>query len=241
VIAYYHMKISPLKPDSGPGTGLKPGPGPGSKPGLEVVLKCDSVGSLEAALTALSVMIDTGELGIIHSGLGAISKSDVDMAATGSRLIVGFQVGVLPGTDKLLKEQRVELRLYQVIYALTEDLRALSKALKPVVPEEQVIGSAKVVALFKGSRKGVILGCEVLSGHLSAGQHFRIISVAGPVYFSTITSMHIGDHAIQKALPGQKIGLKIDDFKKVRIGDFVESYRKTDRASPVQGRHGTGA
>lgn len=231
------MKSSPVKIDSGP----KVGPKVGLKPGLEIVLKCDSAGSLEAVLTALSGMLDAADIGIMHSGVGAVSKSDVDMAVTGSRLIVGFQVSVLPGVDKLLREHHVDLRTYQVIYTLTEEMKALSRGAQPVAPEEQVIGSARVIALFKGSRKGTILGCEISDGHLSLGQHFRIISVAGPVYFGTINSLHIGDRPIQKAMPGQKIGLKINDFNKARIGDLVESYRKKETGAqagsrPVAGR-----
>lgn len=219
------MNISPEKSKRGPNRGL------------EIVLKCDSIGSLEAVMTALSGMIDVGEIGIIQSGIGDINKSDIVMAETGDRLIVGFQVEVLPGTDKLLRERHVELRLYQVIYILTEDLKALFKGTTTFVPEEQVIGSARVIALFKGSRKGTILGCEISTGHLSVGQHFRIISVAGPVYSGTIASMQIGDRAIQKAIPGQKIGLKINDFKKARVGDLVESYRRAETGSPNKGYH----
>lgn len=196
-----------------------------SRPGLDIVLKCDSAGSLEAAMLALSVMTDTGEIGIIRAGVGAINKSDIVMAETAGRLIVGFQVGLVPGTERLLMEHRVEVRLYEVIYTLTADIKDLIPALSVPAPAEQVVGSAKVIALFKSTRKGIIIGCEVLDGHLSVGQHFRIITAAGPVYTGLIESIHAGDRVIQKAIPGQKMGIKIRDFNKARLGDLVESYR----------------
>ncbi len=196
------------------------------RPRLEVVLKCDSMGSVESISSAISKMTLPGaELSVIHSGVGAVNKTDVMMAETGSGLIVGFQVDVLPGTDKVVKERRVEVRIYSVIYALTEDLRAIAESLIPSEEKELVIGSAKVIATFKSSRKGIILGCEVIDGFLALGHHFRIISAMGPVYVGIIESMHIGENAVQKATRGQQAGIKIRGFSKARIGDQVESFR----------------
>ncbi|MEW6587202.1 MAG: hypothetical protein AB1442_16525 [Nitrospirota bacterium] len=197
-----------------------------TKPRLEIVLKCDSIGSVEAVTAAISeIAIPEVDISIIHSGLGAVSKSDVFLAETASRLIAGFQADVLPGMDKALKEHRVEVRLYDVIYTLTADIRAITESMIPPESQEQVIGSAKVIALFKSSRKGIITGCEVQDGFLAVGQHFRIISAMGPVYSGAIESLHIRENAVQKAIPGQQVGIKIRDFDKARIGDLVESYR----------------
>lgn len=197
-----------------------------TKPKLEIVLKCDSAGSIEAVAHALSELVLPGvDATLIHQGLGAVSKSDVVLAETASRLIVGFQVDVLPGTAKVLKEHRVEVRLYQVIYELTDDIKALAESLIPSVAQEQVIGSARVIALFKSTRKGIIIGCKVLDGFLSLGQKFRIISAIGPVYTGTIESLHIGQSVVQKATTGSEVGIRIQDFNKAHIGDLVESVR----------------
>jgi translation initiation factor IF-2 len=193
---------------------------------LEIVLKCDSVGSLEAVADAGSRLSLPGvAVAVIGSGVGAVSRSDVLLAETAAGLVAGFQVGVVAGLEKVLREHRVEVRLYEVIYSLTEDLRAIAESLVPAVPAEEIIGSGKVVALFRGSRRGVIVGCEVTSGHLAAGQHFRIISYMGPIYSGVMESLHIEDNAVQKAMPGQKVGIKIRDFSKARVGDLVESYK----------------
>lgn len=196
------------------------------KPALEIVLKCDSDGSIEAVSDALSKLnIPEADLTIMHSSIGDIHKSDVQLAETGSKLIVGFQVGVETGMEKDLREYGVEVRLYDVIYRLTGDMKDIAQSLIPHVPEEQIIGTARVIALFKSSRKGIIIGCEVLNGHLAHGQHFRIISAMGPVYSGLIESMKIEQHVVRKALPGQQAGIKIRDFKRVRTGDLVESYK----------------
>jgi translation initiation factor IF-2 len=197
-----------------------------TRPKLEIVLKCDSIGSLDAMTTALShIAMPEIDTSIIHSGVGSVSKSDVLLAETAGRLIVGFQVDALPGMDKVVREHGVEVRLFNVIYALTSDISSIAESLVPAPPEEQIIGTAKVIALFKSSRRAEIIGCEVLGGHLAVGQHYRLISAMGPVHIGTIESIHIGQTAVQKATPGQQVGIKIRDFTQAKIGDLVESFR----------------
>jgi translation initiation factor IF-2 len=195
------------------------------RPKLEIVLKCDSMGSLEAVTAAISEMTLEFDISIVHSGIGGISKSDVLFAETAGSLIVGFQVDALPGMDKILRAHGVEVRLYGVIYQLTADLRAIAESMIPPESQEDIIGSAKVIALFKSSRKGIIIGCEIQEGFLARGERFRIISAMGPVYSGTLESLHIRENAVQKATRGQQAGIKISDFNKVRIGDLVECYR----------------
>ena len=197
-----------------------------ARPKFEIVIKCDSSGSVEAVASAVSGIVHPDvDISIIHHGVGSIHKSDILMAEAGSRLIIGFQVDVQPGLDALLREYGVEVRLHNVIYKLIADVRMLADSVIPHIPEESIIGSARVIALFKSSRKGIIIGCEILNGSLAVHQHFRIIAAMGPVYAGTIDSMHIENTAVQKAVKGQKVGIKIRGFNKVKIGDIVESYR----------------
>lgn len=211
----------------------------GSGPQIEIILKCDSEGSLEAATSAISgIVLPEADIRVIRSGLGTVTSSDVFLAETASRLVVGFQVSVSPGVEKELREHNVEVRLYEVIYALTDDLKTLAASILPRVAAEQIVGSAKVIALFKSSRKGIIAGCEVVEGHLAVGQHFRIISAMGPVYSGAVESLHIGDHAVQTASAGQRVGIKIRNFSGVKAGDIVECYRpqkKTQGWRPTGG------
>jgi translation initiation factor IF-2 len=164
------------------------------------------------------------DINIIYSGVGTTHKEDILIAETGSRLIVGFQIDVLPGIEKDLIEHGVEVRLYEVIYKLIADIKSIAEGINPPASQEEVTGSAKVIALFKSSRKGIIIGCEIADGYLALGQHFRIISAMGPVYSGKIESMHIEKNAVQKATQGQQVGIKIKDFNKAGIGDFIESF-----------------
>lgn len=197
---------------------------------LEIVLKCDSAGSVEAVATALSRIVVPGvKIAVVRSGVGTVNKSDILLAGTAGRLIVGFQVGMMPGLDKLLRDSGVEVRQYELIYRLVEDLQAVAVSMTPSPQEEQVIGTGSVIALFKSTRKGIIIGCEVWDGFLAVGQRFRIISAMGPVYTGTIESMHIEERAVQKAVRGQQIGIRIRDFSKAKTGDIIESFRVAPR------------
>ncbi len=193
---------------------------------LELVLKCDSAGSIEAVTTALSQIVVQGvEISIARSGIGAINKSDILISGPAGRLIIGFQVGVASGLERLLGDSGVEVRLYELIYRLSEDVRAIAQGIVSAAVEEQIIGYGTVIALFKGPRRGIIIGCEVRDGFFAVGQRFRLISAMGPVYTGTIESLHIEERAVQKATKGQQVGIAIRNFSKAKVGDIVESFR----------------
>lgn len=193
---------------------------------LEIVLKCDSAGSEEAVLASLSaIQIPEIELEVIHSDVGSVTKSDLLIAQTASKLVLGFNVGIASKIEPLCKEQGIEVRLYDVIYALTKDLQSIAKGLvAPKEEAEKITGKAKVIALFKSSRKGVIIGCEVLEGTLAVGKKFRIVSAMGAVYTGEIESLHIQKDSVKEAKPHQQVGIKIIGLKKASIGDLVECF-----------------
>jgi len=157
--------------------------------------------------------------------MGNIHKSDILMADTGSRLIIGFQVGMEPGVKQEVHEAGIDVRFYDVIYKLTDDIKSIAADMVPHLIEENIIGSAKVIALFKSGRKDIIAGCKILSGSLSLHQHYRIISAMGPIHTGTIESMHIEDKIVHTAVKGQEVGIKISHFKKVKIGDLLETFK----------------
>ncbi len=192
---------------------------------LEMVMKSDSVGSQEALFQSVKTLQDRGaDIKVIHSGIGPVSKSDLFMALTGSKLVVGFGVGVLPKTEPESKEMGVEVRLFKTIYSFVEDLKGIAASEDSRAREERITGKAKVIALFKSSRKGIILGCEVLEGSLAVGKSFRVISEPGEVFRGKIASLHIEKDAVMEARKGQQAGLKVPDFNRGKVGDLVECF-----------------
>ncbi len=171
---------------------------------IEIVVKCDTYGSLESVLSSIEQLSEHEmEIKPIHSGVGAINKSDILMAQTGSKLVIGFNVDILPGLDSLIRQYDIEVRIYKVIYRLIEELKNIPKISTDQSVHERITGEAKVIALFKSRRKGIIIGCQVNRGVLSSGKKFRIISAMGIIYIGRIESLHIGRDTVNVARAGQ--------------------------------------
>lgn len=194
---------------------------------LNLVIKADTAGMEEAILSSIR-SLDTGDVPVkaIYSGTGDISKTDLLMAETSGNLVLGFNVGLLPYIEKLAAEKGIEIRLHNVIYRLIDDIKKIAHSMTISKSEERVKGRAKVIALFPGNRKGVILGCDVYEGELTRGSKFRIISQPGIIYDGTIDSLHIDTQVVNKARAGQQAGIKISSFKDARKGDIVETYQE---------------
>jgi translation initiation factor IF-2 len=192
---------------------------------LAFVLKADTIGTEEAVIAGLqSIAVDGMAIEVLYTGTGDVAKTDLFMAGSGSRLIEAFNVGFLPKIKELAVENGVEIHLHDVIYKLIDDIKGIAQTFAPVEEEEMIIGRAKVIALFPGGHKGVILGCHVKDGKLSVGKKFRLISAPGTVYTGTIESLHIKADAVREAAPGQEVGLRIDGFKRAKEGDMVECF-----------------
>jgi translation initiation factor IF-2 len=156
--------------------------------------------------------------------VGNITKQDVLMALTGSRLVIGFNVGVAPKLEQWVKEHGVEVRLYDVIYRLAEDLKVIAQSLAPVVTEDKVIGKCEVIATFKSKKGGVILGCEVVEGAVQIGKRFRVVTAMGPVHSSRIESLQVEKQPVKEARAGQHVGVQVSGSTLGKIGDFIECY-----------------
>ncbi len=190
---------------------------------LEVVIKCDSYGSVETLTAVLSTL---PHLKIIQSGIGPINHSDLLMAKTGSGLIIGFNTRVPISLQTEVAKEHLEVRLYGVIYTLLADVKTIlaSQVQQHRERKESILGLAKVIRLFPGSRHGLILGCEVLQGNLVLGKPLRIIAPVGVIYQGKLDSMHIEKEAVKKAGVRQQVGIKINHFEQVHPGDLIECF-----------------
>ena len=194
---------------------------------IELVLKCDTMGSVEAISALLAnLKLPEAEVELIHSGVGDIAKQDLLMALTGSRLVIGFNVGVTPKLEQWVKEHGVEVRLYDVIYRLAEDITAIARNMAPVEAEEKVIGKCEVIATFRSKKGGVILGCEVVEGAVQVGKHFRVVTAMGPVHSARIESLQIEKRPVKEARAGQQVGVEVSGSPLGKVGDFIECYNE---------------
>ena len=188
-------------------------------------MKCDVAGTAEAISASLAQINVSGvQIDLIQTGIGNISKSDVLMARTGSKLVLGFNVNITPKLEQEIKEFGVEVRLYDTIYKLTDDMRKIAQSFIIKEPEEKISGKARVIATFKTSRKGMIIGCEVYEGSIEMGKDFRVITAMGPAYLGKIASLQIENQSVKAGKPGQQVGIKLEGWNKAKFGDLVECY-----------------
>jgi translation initiation factor IF-2 len=157
---------------------------------LNLIIKADVNGSVEAAQQELQKLKhDEVAVRVIHTGIGAISESDIMLAAASKAIVVGFNVRPNPEARALAEREGVDIRTYRVIYQLTEDIeQALVGMLKPK-ELEKVLGTAEVRALFKVSRLGTIAGCMVTSGVIQRSAKVRLLRDGAVVWDGAIDSL----------------------------------------------------
>jgi len=206
---------------------------------LNLVLKGDVVGSVEAAVGELE-KIEHPEVrvNVIHKGVGGITEGDVMLASASSAMIVGFNVRPNAEARALADREGVEIRTYRVIYQLTEDIeQALVGMLKPTEVEE-TIGEAEVRALFRVSRLGTIAGCYVTNGVVRRNGQVRVVRDGTVVQESTIADLKRFKDDVREVQEGFECGIRLDGFNDVKEGDVLEVYEtrqveRTDLSTPA--------
>ncbi len=197
---------------------------------LNLILKADAQGTVEAIESAL-VQMGSGEVraNILHTGVGTITESDVSLAAaTKPTIIVGFQVGTDTQARRLAGDEHVEMRLYEVIYDLLDDVRRTMEGMLDAVYEEVIVGKAEVRALFRSSRLGAIAGCYVLEGRVTRSSEVRVRRGGDVVHEGKISSLrHHQDDASEMA-QGFECGILLEEFQDFEVGDIIEAVEQRE-------------
>src|SRR5881398_178779 len=192
---------------------------------LNLVVKGDVVGSVEAAVSELQkIQHPEVRVNVIHQGVGGITENDIMLASASSAMVVGFNVRPNAEARALAEREGVEIRTYRVIYQLTQDIeQALVGMLRPVETEE-TLGEAEVRALFKVSRLGTIAGCMVTSGLIRRGAQVRIVRDGTVVHETTISQLKRFKDDAREVTEGFECGILLDGFNDVKEGDVLEAY-----------------
>jgi len=192
---------------------------------LNIILKTDTDGSAEALADSFQKLSNEEvSVNIIHKSVGGISEADVSLAAASDAIIIGFHVRPSHQARKLAEEEGVQIKLYQVIYDVIDDLQnALEGMLKPKY-EEKVIGSAIVKQVFKIKRVGTIAGCQVDKGVIQANCKVRLYRNDVLVTEDTISSLkHYADD-VKEVRAGSECGLTLANFSDIKEDDLLEAY-----------------
>src|SRR5213080_757124 len=192
---------------------------------LNLVLKGDVVGSVEAAVSELAkIQHPEVRVNVIHQGVGGITENDIMLASASGATVVGFNVRPNAEARTLAEREGVEIRTYRVIYQLTEDIeQALVGMLRPVETEE-TLGEAEVRALFKVSRLGTIAGCMVTSGLIRRGAQVRVVRDGTVVHETTISQLKRFKDDAREVAEGFECGILLDGFNDVKEGDVLEAF-----------------
>ncbi len=192
---------------------------------LNIVVKADVQGSVEAVKQSLlKLSNDEVVVKIIHGGVGAINESDVILAATSNAIIIGFNVRPDATAKSIAEREKVDVRLYKVIYQAIEDVEAAMKGMLDPVYEERVIGHAIVRQLFKASGVGTIAGSFVTDGKFQRGCKVRISREGEQIFEGNLASLKRFKDDVKEVAKGYECGLVFENFNDLQVDDTIEAY-----------------
>jgi translation initiation factor IF-2 len=192
---------------------------------LKLIIKGDVDGSVEALSESLA-KLSTGEVQIrtIRQAVGQISESDVLLAAASGAIIVGFHTRPDPRARELAEREKVEIRLYDIIYKAVEDVKqALEGLLKPEL-KEVVLGTAEVRQVFKLSKSGTVAGCMVTSGNIARSARVRLLRDGASVWAGRIDSLRRFKDDAREVASGFECGISLDGMNDLKVGDVIEAF-----------------
>jgi translation initiation factor IF-2 len=198
---------------------------------LRLILKGDGAGSVEALEDALS-KIDVGDevsLRVIDRGVGAITETNVSLAAASDAVIVGFNVRPQGKASELAEREGVDIRYYSVIYAAIDEIEAALKGMLKPIYEEVVLGQAEIREIFRSSKAGIIAGCMVISGTIRRNAKARLLREGVVVTESTIASLRREKDDVTEVREGYECGMTLNNYSDIKISDIIETYELREK------------
>ena len=192
---------------------------------INVVLKADVKGSEEAVKNSLlKIDVEGVKINVIRSGIGTVTESDIVLAAASNALIIGFNIRPNNKTMEYAKEKNVDIRLYNIIYKVVEEMEDAMKGELDPEYEEKVIGSAEVRKLFKFSKVGTIAGSYVTDGIIKRDAKARVIRDGVIIYDGNINSIAREKDQVKEVKQGLECGITIENFNDIKENDIIEAY-----------------
>ena len=192
---------------------------------LNLIVKGDVQGSVEAVKEALlGIPSDEIKLKVIHGGVGAINESDIMLASASKAIIIGFNVRPTPKTTQLAEQEKVDVRLYTIIYDAIEDVRGAIEGMLAPIEKETVMGRAEVRQTFQLGKIGAVAGCHVVSGKIERSNQIRILRDNVVVHQGKISSMKRFKDDVKEALEGYECGISVENYRDIKVGDVIEAF-----------------
>jgi translation initiation factor IF-2 len=191
-----------------------------------LVVKGDVQGSVEAIIATLE-NLNTDEVAarIIHAAVGGISESDITLAEASGAVVMGFNVRANKEARDLAERVGIEIRYYNVIYNLVDDVKAAMSGLLPPTMREQMLGNAQILEVFNISKIGKVAGCRVTDGHVERGASVRLIRDNVVIHEGKLSTLKRFKDEVKEVQAGQECGMAFENYQDMRAGDIIECYR----------------
>ena len=209
---------------------------------LNIIVKADVQGSAEAVKSSLEKLTnDEVRVRVIHSGVGAISESDVMLAATSKAIIVGFNVRPDAAARDSAARSNVDMRMYRVIYDAINEVEAAMKGMLAPKFKEVDLGRAEVRNVFRITGVGMVAGCYVTEGKVQRGAQMRLLRDNIVIYDGAIASLQRFKDSVKEVAQGYECGITFEKFQDIKVGDVIEAFLmdklQSDAILPSDGRH----
>ena len=199
---------------------------------LAIVLKCDVQGSAEAIKNALTKVGEENiKVRLIHEGIGNINETDVHLASASGAVIIGFNVKADGAAQRQAQKEGVDIRYYNVIYKLTDDIQAALTGMLEPTYREVIEGHAEVVQTFKAGKNLVIAGCRITNGKITRSAQARVLRQNTKVFDGKISSLRRGKDDVREVATGYECGIVLEEFNEFEVGDIIEAYAQ-ERVKP---------
>ena len=196
---------------------------------INVIIKADVNGSSEAVKNALEKLdVEGVKVNVIRSSVGAIKESDIVLAKASNAIVIGFNVRPNNTLKEYAKDQGVEIRLYDIIYKVVEEMELAMKGMLEPVFEEKILGTAEVRKIFKFSKVGTIAGSYVTDGLIKRDSKVRLIRDGVVIYDGNINSIQREKDSVKEVKKGLECGITIENYNDIRENDIIEAYEMVE-------------
>ena len=191
-----------------------------------LIIKGDVQGSVEAIVAALE-KLNTDEVAarLVHTAVGGITESDVSLATASNAAIVGFNVRANAQAKELAERQEIEIRYYNVIYNLVDDIKAAMSGLLAPTLRETFLGNAEILEVFNISKVGNVAGCRITEGRVERGAHVRLIRDNVVIHEGKLSTLKRFKDEVKEVVGGQECGMAFENYHDLKQGDVIECFR----------------
>ena len=192
---------------------------------LNIIVKADGQGSVEALRARMeSLSTEEVDIRVIHGGVGAITPNDVNLASASNAVLIGFNIRPDETVKRLADNEGVDLRFYQVIYEVEDDLKKAMRGMLAPVQREVTLGHAEVREVFKVSKVGSIAGCYVKDGKIARGSKVRVLRDQAVIFEGELESLRRFKDDVREVAEGYECGLQVARYQDLKVGDVIEAY-----------------